>query len=59
MSGLLVAALVLFGGLGLMIAALVVGLDTVMATGWALMIGGFVCILLAGGVAWAMLKLAK
>lgn len=58
-SGLLVAALVLFGGLGLMVAALVVGLDAVMATGWALLIAGIVCLLLAGGVAWAMVKLAK
>jgi hypothetical protein len=58
-SGLLVAALVLFAGLGLVVAALVVALNTVMATGWALLIGGLLCILLAGGVAWAMLKLAK
>jgi hypothetical protein len=58
-AGLLVAALILFGGLGLMVAALVVGLDTVMATGWALVIAGLVCILLAGGLAWAMVKLAK
>jgi hypothetical protein len=50
---------VLFGGLGLVIAALVVGLSAVMAVGWALLIGAVVCILLAGGVAWAMVRLAK
>jgi hypothetical protein len=59
LAGLLVAGLVLFGGLGLILAALIVALDTVMATGWALLIGGIVCILLAGGGTWAMLKLAK
>jgi hypothetical protein len=59
LGGLLVAAMVLFGGLGLVLAALIVALDGIMATAWALLIGGIVCVLLAGGVAWAMLKLAK
>jgi hypothetical protein len=56
MAGVLVAALVLAGGLGLLVAALVAGLHTVMAIGWALAIAGAACVLAAGGAAWMMTR---
>lgn len=55
-AGVCIAAVILLGGLGLLMASGIVALSSIMSPALALLSAGLGCLLVAGVVAWTMVR---